>query len=82
MQSNPMQIMEYNSKLVLVFLVMNTLALLVCHQPLKNECLSGDTKGLAAVPGKEDEFKQCLELSIDYAEALGCKKYEIRLQNI
>lgn len=36
--------------------------------------LLGDSKGLAAVPGREEEFKQCLELSIQYAEAVKCTR--------
>lgn len=39
-----------------------------------NNNLLGDTAGLAAVPGKEEDYKQCLELSIKYAEALRCKR--------
>ena len=34
----------------------------------------GGSQGLAAVPGREDEFKQCLELSIKYAEAVKCTR--------
>lgn len=33
----------------------------------------GDTMGLAAVPNRQEEFKQCLELSIQYCTALKCK---------
>eukprot|EP00112_Aurelia_sp_Birch-Aquarium-sp1_P012441 Seg2616.5 transcript_id=Seg2616.5/GoldUCD/mRNA.D3Y31 product="putative hydroxypyruvate isomerase" protein_id=Seg2616.5/GoldUCD/D3Y31 len=33
----------------------------------------GGTKGLAAVPNRQEEFKQCLELSIQYCIALKCK---------
>lgn len=36
--------------------------------------LLGDSRGLAAVPGREEEFKQCLELSIQYAEAVKCTR--------
>ena len=36
--------------------------------------LLGNSKGLAAVPGREEEFKQCLELSIKYAEAVKCTR--------
>lgn len=36
--------------------------------------ISGNSKGLAAVPGREEEFKQCLELSIKYAEAVRCTR--------
>ncbi|EDO46978.1 predicted protein [Nematostella vectensis] len=34
----------------------------------------GDTKGLTAVPMQEEDFRQSLELSIKYAEALKCKR--------
>lgn len=34
----------------------------------------GGSQGLAAVPGREEEFKQCLELSIKYAEAVKCTR--------
>ncbi|XP_073227515.1 putative hydroxypyruvate isomerase [Porites lutea] len=37
----------------------------------------GNSKGLAAVPGREEEFKQCLELSIKYAEALKCTRLHV-----
>lgn len=30
--------------------------------------------GFAAIPGKENEFKQSIETTIDYAKALGAKK--------
>lgn len=33
---------------------------------------SGDSKGLAAVPGKEDEFRHGLKVAVRYAKALGC----------
>ena len=34
----------------------------------------GGSQGLAAVPGREEEFKQCLELSIKYTEAVKCTR--------
>ena len=34
----------------------------------------GNSQGLAAVPNREEDFKQCLELSIKYAEALHCTR--------
>eukprot|EP00795_Rhopilema_esculentum_P004751 gene4751-21053_t len=37
----------------------------------------GDTSGLAAVPNRQDEFQQCLELSIQYCTALKCKRLHI-----
>lgn len=41
----------------------------------------GDLKagdlGFAAIPGREEEFMEKLELSITYAKALGCKKMHI-----
>lgn len=37
----------------------------------------GNSKGLAAVPGREEEFKQCLELSIKYAEAVRCTRLHV-----
>ncbi|XP_078353609.1 putative hydroxypyruvate isomerase [Oculina patagonica] len=37
----------------------------------------GNSKGLAAVPSREEEFKQCLELSIKYAEALKCTRLHV-----
>ena len=33
-------------------------------------------KGLAALPGREAEFKRILATSIDYAKALNCKMYK------
>ena len=33
-------------------------------------------KGLAALPGREAEFKTILAASIDYAKALNCKMYK------
>ncbi|XP_075233120.1 hydroxypyruvate isomerase-like protein Gip [Lycorma delicatula] len=42
---------------------------------------SGDNKkgefGFAAIPGKEEEFKKSIDLSIKYAKALKCKKIHI-----
>lgn len=32
--------------------------------------------GFAAVPGKEEEFRKSVDLTIEYAKALDCKKYE------
>ncbi|XP_027055890.1 putative hydroxypyruvate isomerase isoform X2 [Pocillopora damicornis] len=37
----------------------------------------GGSQGLAAVPGREEEFKQCLELSIKYAEAVKCTRLHV-----
>jgi len=37
----------------------------------------GNSQGLAAVPNREEEFKQCLELSIKYAEALNCTRLHV-----
>ena len=37
--------------------------------------MSGDKLGFAALPGRQDEFKESLEKSIQYAQALDCKKY-------
>lgn len=43
-------------------------------------CVAGDLKagdlGLAAVPGREPEFRLGLDLSVKYAKALGCKRWE------
>ncbi|XP_057299164.1 putative hydroxypyruvate isomerase [Hydractinia symbiolongicarpus] len=39
--------------------------------------LSGDNYGIAAVPSRADEFRQCLELSIQYCNALKCKRMHI-----
>jgi len=33
--------------------------------------------GFAAIPGKEDEFKKSVELTVDYAKAVGAKKIHI-----
>ncbi|KAK4871872.1 hypothetical protein RN001_015996 [Aquatica leii] len=33
--------------------------------------------GLAAIPGKEDEFKKSIDLTIEYAKAVGAKKIHI-----
>lgn len=30
--------------------------------------------GFAAIPGKEEQFKNSIEMTIDYAKALNCKK--------
>ncbi|XP_066933338.1 putative hydroxypyruvate isomerase isoform X1 [Clytia hemisphaerica] len=38
---------------------------------------TGKTKGLACVPGRSEEFKQCLELSIEYCKNLKCKRLHI-----
>lgn len=38
---------------------------------------TGDNYGIAAVPSRADEFKQCLELSIQYCNALKCKRMHI-----
>lgn len=49
-------------------------------QVLINICtgdLSKGELGVAAVPGKEDEFKKNLNLTIDYAKALGTAKIHI-----
>ena len=46
----------------------------VKNSQIKVFYLSGNSKGLAAVPGREEEFKQCLELSIKYAEAVRCTR--------
>ena len=46
----------------------------VRNSQIKVFYLSGNSKGLAAVPGREEEFKQCLELSIKYAEAVRCTR--------
>jgi len=37
----------------------------------------GGTSGLAAIPNRVDEFKQCLELSLQYCIALKCKMLHI-----
>ena len=39
----------------------------------------GGTSGLAAVPNRVEEFKQCLELSLQYCVALKCKLYVITI---
>lgn len=38
---------------------------------------TGSTKGLACLPGRFEEFRQCLELSIEYCNNLKCKKMHI-----
>ena len=38
---------------------------------------SDDTKGFAAVPGKEEEFHKSLEISIEYCKALQCKRLHV-----
>ena len=35
----------------------------------------GNIRGLAAIPNREEEFKQSLEISIKYAKALECPRY-------
>ncbi|KAK3727876.1 hypothetical protein QZH41_010604, partial [Actinostola sp. cb2023] len=45
-----------------------------CVEQVLINGFKGDTAGLAAVPGKEEDYKQCLELSIKYAEALRCTR--------
>lgn len=41
-------------------------------------CVAGDIKagdlGLGAVPGREAEFREGLDLSLKYARALDCKR--------
>lgn len=37
----------------------------------------GKSYGLASVPGRDEEFRQCLELSIQYCNALKCKRLHI-----
>lgn len=41
-------------------------------------CAAGDVQagdlGLGAVPGREAEFRQGLDLALDYARALSCKR--------
>ncbi|XP_065657180.1 putative hydroxypyruvate isomerase isoform X2 [Hydra vulgaris] len=37
----------------------------------------GQNNGIAAVPKRNEEFKQCLELSIQYCNALKCKRLHI-----
>lgn len=32
--------------------------------------------GYAAIPGEEDNFKKSIDLTIEYAKALDCKKYK------
>lgn len=43
-----------------------------------NLCVAGDVKGgdlgLGAVPGREAEFRQGLDLAFKYATALNCKR--------
>ncbi len=34
-------------------------------------------RGIAALPGREDEFRQSLGTAIEYAEALGCKRLHV-----
>lgn len=38
---------------------------------------TGNSNGLACIPQRFDEFKQCLELSIQYCKALNCHKLHI-----
>lgn len=38
---------------------------------------TGTSKGLACLPGRCEEFKQCLELSIQYCKSLNCKRIHI-----
>lgn len=43
-------------------------------------CVAGDIKagdlGLGAVPGRELEFREGLDLTLKYAKALNCKRSE------
>lgn len=45
---------------------------------IKDECVAGNVKGgdlgLGAVPGREAEFRQGLDLALKYARALHCKR--------
>lgn len=45
---------------------------------MTNVCIAGDVKagdlGLGAVPGREAEFRQGLDLALKYAKALNCKR--------
>ncbi len=49
----------------------------VFHFVFIGNLANGDI-GLAAIPGREAEFKQSLQKSIEYAQALGCNKYIIK----
>lgn len=46
-------------------------------------CVKGDvTKrelGFAAIPGKEEDFKKSIEMTIDYAKALNCPKFVFKI---
>lgn len=37
--------------------------------------MKGGDLGLGAVPGREKEFRQGLELAVQFAKALDCKRY-------
>lgn len=45
-------------------------------------CAAGDVQagdlGLGAVPGREAEFRQGLDLALDYARALSCKRWSVK----
>ena len=59
--------------------VANSFLILLSFSWLVYNSYSGDSKGLAAVPGREVEFKQCLELSVEYTIALKCTRYTTTL---
>ena len=42
----------------------------------------GGDRGLAGLPGREEEFRRSLELALDYAEALGCPRIHVMAGNV
>lgn len=46
-----------------------------CHTCVGD--MKGGDLGLGAVPGREQEFRKGLELAVQYAKALDCRRYRI-----
>ena len=49
----------------------------LCPYPLAGS-VAGD-KGLTAIPGREQEFKDVLKTAIEYANALKCPRYVYKI---
>lgn len=62
---------EYDASVLADLLQASGLELIQIASP------SGDTKGFAAVPGKEKEFRHGLEKAVQYATALGCSNVHL-----
>ena len=52
-----------------LLLLLNQVYVFLCTGDLK----AGDV-GIAAIPGREKEFRESLETCVDYCKALACKR--------